>query len=64
MKALIVIPTYNEAQNIEQLIDRIMFQGIRGVEILVVDDNSPDGTAKIVENIANCESNVYLMKRP
>lgn len=63
MKALIVIPTYNEAQNIEHLIDRILFQGIRGVEILVVDDNSPDGTAGIVENIAHCESNIHLMKR-
>jgi len=63
MKALVVIPTYNEAQNIEHLLDRILFQGIRGVEILVVDDNSPDGTAEIVENIAHCESNIFLMKR-
>ncbi len=64
MKAIVVIPTYNEAQNIENLIDRILFQGIRGLDILVVDDNSPDGTADIVENIARCESNVFLLKRP
>jgi dolichol-phosphate mannosyltransferase len=64
MKAIVVIPTYNEAQNIELLIDRIIFQGIRGLDILVVDDNSPDGTAEIVENIAHCESNVFLLKRP
>ncbi|MDZ7332156.1 MAG: polyprenol monophosphomannose synthase [candidate division KSB1 bacterium] len=64
MKAIVVIPTYNEAQNIENLIDRILFQGIRGLDILVVDDNSPDGTAEIVENIARCESNVFLLKRP
>ncbi len=64
MKAIVVIPTYNEAQNIENLIDRILFQGIRGLDILVVDDNSPDGTAEIIENIARCESNVFLLKRP
>jgi len=64
MKAIVVIPTYNEAQNIENLIDRILFQGIRGLDILVVDDNSPDGTAEIIENIARCESNVFLIKRP
>ncbi|HEX9974920.1 MAG TPA: glycosyltransferase, partial [bacterium] len=64
MKAIIVIPTYNEAQNIEQIIDRILFQGIRGLEILVVDDNSPDGTGRIVEKIAQDEPNIHLMKRP
>lgn len=63
MKAIVVIPTYNEAQNIEQLIDRILFQGIRNLDILVVDDNSPDGTAEIVDRIACCEPNVFLLKR-
>lgn len=64
MKAIIVIPTYNEAQNIEHIIDRIHFQGIRDLDVLVVDDNSPDGTAELVEKIALAESNVHLMKRP
>ncbi len=64
MKAIIVIPTYNEAQNIQQLIDRILVQGIRNLNILVVDDNSPDGTAEIVERIAKSESNIHLIKRP
>jgi len=63
-KSLIVIPTYKEAENIEKLIDRILFQGVRGLDILIVDDNSPDGTAEIVENIAKDEHNVFLMKRP
>ena len=62
-KTLIVIPTFNEAENIEKLIDRILFQGIKGLDILIVDDNSPDGTANIVKNIARHESNVFLMKR-
>ncbi|MDZ7264456.1 MAG: polyprenol monophosphomannose synthase [candidate division KSB1 bacterium] len=64
MKGIVVIPTYNEAQNIEQMIDKILFQGIRNLDILVVDDNSPDGTGDIVERIARCESNVFLMRRP
>lgn len=64
MKGIVVIPTYNEAQNIEQMIDRILFQGIRNLDILVVDDNSPDGTGDIVERIARCENNVFLMRRP
>ncbi len=53
MKTLIVIPTYNEAENIESMI-RSVFDHIPAhmdVHILVVDDNSPDGTGAIVENL-------------
>ena len=64
MKSLIVIPTYNEAQNIETLIERILFLGIKNLHVLVVDDNSPDGTARIVERIAQNESNIHLIERP
>ena len=63
-KTLIVIPTFNEAENIERLIDRILFQGIKNLDVLIVDDNSPDGTAQIVENIAKDEPTVFLIKRP
>ena len=52
MKSLVVIPTYNEAQNIENIIERILLLGIKNLHVLVVDDNSPDGTAKIVEQIS------------
>ncbi|MBU2542665.1 polyprenol monophosphomannose synthase [Patescibacteria group bacterium] len=51
MKPIIVIPTYNESENIEKLIKKIFEQKIDGLEILVVDDNSPDGTAQIVKNL-------------
>ncbi|EKE07419.1 MAG: hypothetical protein ACD_18C00090G0004, partial [uncultured bacterium] len=44
MKTIIVIPTYNEKENIEKLINKIFALNIIGLEILVVDDNSPDGT--------------------
>ncbi|MEE4311446.1 MAG: polyprenol monophosphomannose synthase [candidate division KSB1 bacterium] len=63
-RSLVVIPTYNEIENIEKLIDQIRFQGIKGLDILIVDDNSPDGTARVVEEISRQESNVYLLKRP
>ncbi len=62
-RSLIVIPTYNESENIEKLIDRILFQGIKNLDILIVDDNSPDGTSTIVEGVAKHEPNVYLLKR-
>lgn len=64
MKSIIVIPTYNEADNIEKLIDKILFQGLRNLDILVVDDNSPDGTADIVKKLSELESNIYLLERP
>jgi len=49
-KALVIIPTYNEKENIEEII-RYVFDLPRDFDILVVDDNSPDGTAKIVETL-------------
>lgn len=48
----IIIPTYNERENIERLIRRIFQLSIEGLRILIVDDNSPDGTGKIVEKLA------------
>jgi len=49
---LVIIPTYNEKENIEAIIRRT-FNQLKEFHILVVDDNSPDGTAKIVENLQN-----------
>lgn len=52
MKTLVIIPTYNEAANITDVIRRI--QGTKlDVDVLVIDDNSPDGTGKIVDNLMN-----------
>jgi dolichol-phosphate mannosyltransferase len=47
-KTVIVIPTYNEKKNIIRLIERIFHLNIPNLEVLVVDDNSPDGTAEYV----------------
>ena len=49
-KALVVIPTYNEIENIERLL-RNVFSLQRSFDILVVDDNSPDGTARVVKTL-------------
>ena len=45
-KALVVIPTFNEAENLPRLIPRI-FQQNKAFHVLIVDDNSPDGTGRI-----------------
>ena len=61
MKAIIVIPTYNEKDNIEKMINTVLNLP-EYIEILVVDDNSPDGTASIVEKYLN-NKRVHLLKR-
>lgn len=63
-KTLVLIPTYNEAENIEPLVSVILRQYPDALDILVIDDDSPDGTALIVEGIVRRESRVRLMKRP
>ncbi|MBI5222727.1 MAG: polyprenol monophosphomannose synthase [Candidatus Magasanikbacteria bacterium] len=71
MKPVIVIPTYNEAENIEKLIKKIFSLNIPGLEVIIVDDNSPDNTAVIVKNIPASPagrqyqiSNIHLITRP
>jgi dolichol-phosphate mannosyltransferase len=59
----IVVPTYNEKQNIERLISALLEAGPE-VNVLVVDDNSPDRTAEHVEAIAAKNPRVRLIKRP
>ena len=59
----IVVPTYNERQNIERLISAILEAGPE-ISVLIVDDNSPDGTAALVEAIASKNPRVRLLKRP
>lgn len=63
MKTLAVIPAYNEKENIKALIDSILKLKIKSLDILVVDDKSPDGTWKIVQDISKKNGNVYLLLR-
>ncbi len=62
MKGIIVIPTYNEAENIRLLIPEVLRQG-GDIDVLVVDDNSPDGTGGIVREIMKTSGRVMLLKR-
>lgn len=58
----VVIPTYNERENIGELIPRVL--EIPRFRVLVVDDNSPDGTAEIVRDLARGEPRIGLLSRP
>jgi len=63
MKNLIVIPTYNEKENIENIINAVLPLSEK-FEILVVDDNSPDGTANIIKKlIKNGCDRLHLIER-
>jgi len=61
-KSLVVIPTFNEAENIEPLLKRLLSEVPHG-DFLIVDDNSPDGTAKIVTALMAKEPRVHLLNR-
>jgi len=62
-RALIIVPTYNERENVARLIETILSQDER-LDILVVDDGSPDGTAAIVEGIIASNARVHILCRP
>src|SRR3990167_2921307 len=63
MKPFIIIPTYNESENIAILINKILSLNIKNLHIVVADDNSPDGTWKIVEGISKKNKNLHLLLR-
>ncbi|MEX0602679.1 MAG: polyprenol monophosphomannose synthase [Bacteroidota bacterium] len=62
-KTLVIIPTYNEADNLPELVPKILSLGSH-FETLIVDDNSPDGTAQVVRLIQQTDSRVHLIERP
>jgi dolichol-phosphate mannosyltransferase len=61
-KTLIIIPTYNERENITLLIPEIL-KVVPGVHILVVDDNSPDGTSQCVKELARTADTIFVLDR-
>lgn len=63
MKALVIIPTYNEKENIQNIVQAVMAQNL-GVDILVVDDSSPDGTGQIVQDMQKTNPRLHLLTRP
>jgi len=62
LKTLVIIPTYNEAENIARLIPAVLGQD-PGIDVLVVDDASPDGTAERVRDLKGSSTRVHLRER-
>ncbi len=62
-KALVIVPTYNERENILSLISAVLEKDAR-IEVLVVDDNSPDGTGDMVDALRSRDPRVHLLRRP
>lgn len=60
---LVVLPTYNESRNLPQIVPAVLSQDPR-LEVLVVDDNSPDGTGRIADALAATFARVNVMHRP
>jgi len=63
MKTLVIVPTYNEIENIERIIETVLAKA-EDIEILVLDDNSPDGTALRVKFMQSSEPRLHLIERP
>lgn len=63
MKIAITVPTYNELENIQELVRRIFQLNIVGLEIIFVDDNSPDGTAEEIKKLQQ-KNPIHLIERP
>ncbi len=57
------MPTYNECENLPLIVPRVLEQDPR-VEILIVDDNSPDGTGKLAKDLADADPRVHVLNRP
>jgi len=62
MKILIIIPTFNELENLPKLLPLVFSKG-DGIDVLIVDDNSPDGTASFIENEMKKNNRLHLIKR-
>ena len=61
-RTLVIIPTYNERENIELIIERL-FAAVPAVDLLVVDDGSPDGTGKVADAMAEADTRVHVLHR-
>ncbi|MBI1967330.1 MAG: polyprenol monophosphomannose synthase [Gemmatimonadetes bacterium] len=61
-RALVIIPTYNEAQNVLNLVPQVLVQDPR-LEVLIIDDGSPDGTGRLADQLAQADSRVHALHR-
>lgn len=61
-RVLVIIPTYNESQNIESITNRLR-RSVPDADILIADDNSPDGTGKLADRLASEDDHIKVMHR-
>ncbi len=61
-RGLVIVPTYNESENVTRIVPLILAQDER-LDVLVVDDNSPDGTGKLADTLANADPRVHVLHR-
>jgi len=62
MKTIVVIPTYDERENVSRLIPEVLAVA-PGIEVLVVDDNSPDGTGELVDELKTKDERIHVLHR-
>ncbi|QOX78996.1 polyprenol monophosphomannose synthase [Trichlorobacter lovleyi] len=63
LKAFVVIPTYNEQDNLQRLIEQVLAQDA-SLQVLVVDDNSPDGTGQLADELSRSNERIHVLHRP
>jgi dolichol-phosphate mannosyltransferase len=61
-KALVIIPTYNEAKNLPLIVPQVLAQD-QSIEVLIIDDNSPDGTGRAADELAQRDPRVHVLHR-
>jgi dolichol-phosphate mannosyltransferase len=64
MRLVICLPTYNEKENLESMVRALRALPLDDLHVLVVDDNSPDGTGEIADRLAEEDGNVHVLHRP
>lgn len=62
-RALVIVPTYNERENVTKLVDAVLYQDPR-IDVLIIDDGSPDGTGQLADEIAAIDARVHVIHRP
>jgi dolichol-phosphate mannosyltransferase len=62
-RVAVIIPTYDEAENVEQIVARLR-RAVPDADVLIADDNSPDGTGEIADKLAKTDDHVHVLHRP
>ena len=62
-RVLVVIPTYNERENLQGIVERLL-AAVSTADVLVVDDDSPDGTGRLADTLAGADGRVHVLHRP